>query len=80
MSGEDISHPHPSQRLDATATSMFGPVAKWGRVEFPLPEYRAPEHGRDELAAVVKAAVWDRDGSTWLTIADAIIAAGWTHR
>jgi hypothetical protein len=48
-------------------------------VEFPLPEYRAPVYGRDELAAVVKAAVFDGDG-TWLNIADAILAAGWTHR
>jgi hypothetical protein len=33
--------------------SLFGPVHKWGRVEFPLPEYRAVEHGRDELAKLL---------------------------
>jgi len=63
------------------AESVFGPVAKWGRLEFPLPEDRAPEHGRDELAALI------HEFQGWLVgdpgaaaLADAIIAAGWRHQ
>jgi len=87
MSDEDITHPHPSQRLDATAASMFGPVAKWGRLEFPLPD-RAPEHGRDELAALIHGGTFsppkDALEQIWrdkaYALADAIIAAGWRHQ
>jgi hypothetical protein len=63
------------------SASPFGPVAKWGHVEFPLPEYRAPEYGRDELAALIHGETdpachdpqpYEED----YDIADAIIADG----
>ena len=67
--------------------SMFGPVAKWGRLEFPLPD-RAPEHGRDELAALIHGGTFsppkDALEQIWrdkaYALADAIIAAGWRHQ
>ena len=71
---------HPSK-------SVFGPVAKWGRLEFPLPD-RAPEHGRDELAALIHGGTFsppkDALEQIWrdkaYALADAIIAAGWRHQ
>jgi hypothetical protein len=66
--------------------SLFGPVHKWGRVEFPLPEYRAVEHGRNELAALILGGSYNSVGSPTLEqvwrdkayrLADAIIADGW---
>ena len=66
------------------AESVFGPVAKWGRLEFPLPEYRAPEHGRAELVALILDALpgaqldYPRDVAA--DAADIILAAGWRHQ
>jgi hypothetical protein len=63
--------------------SLFGPVHKWGRVEFPLPEYRAPEHGRDELAALIHTRTDPGNDPDPFAgdydIADTIIANGWLH-
>ena len=79
----------------ATAASMFGPVQKWGLredavdhvPEFPLPEYRAPEHGRDELAALMRRhrktdyliceCGETYEGTHVEHQADVILAAGW---
>lgn len=71
---------------DRVADSAFGPVRKWGRLEFPLPEYRAPERGRDELAELLHdgpipvkprtvGGMYAKDEA--YRRADAIIAAGW---
>jgi hypothetical protein len=66
----------------ATAASMFGPVQKWGRVEFPLPEYRAPVRGRDELVALMDKTIGDNwpvhsTANMLELIADELLAAGW---
>jgi hypothetical protein len=85
MSDEDISQPLWDPRLDPTEESMWGPVRKWGRLEFPLPEYRAVEHGRDELARLILDGRYKAGSPTleqvWrdkaYLLADAIIADGW---
>jgi hypothetical protein len=82
----DWSSPCPNcgYLLD-TPNHEFGCAAVQGRVEFPLPEYRAAEHGRDELAALIQGG-YNSVGSPTLEqiwrdkayqVADAIIADGW---
>ena len=73
---------------ESIAASLFGPVQKWGQhqPEFPLPEYRAPVSGRDELEALIRANATPYREDTWFTepdsdlpkiLAGIILADGW---